>query len=230
VLDVGAEMPRLGLFVVDTGGAPRVMVGPVATGYEARPSLEEARWTDETAVSKPHEAPWRALYTAKVAREPSIDGTVVTSCDESATRVHLRAAARIEGVTVWATDHHGDPASAVASVTLSPEGVTLAFDDEPPPSRAEGGADLGILGIGVGVARRTSRYAGLRVHVPAHVEGGATIEAHDVTLGPSVYHTHTGLDRSYQPSRLTPDRAYENFDTFGRGKLRKDTKPDRAPE
>ena len=213
VLDVGAEMPRLGLFVVDTGGEPRVMVGPVATGYEARPGLEEPRWTDTSAVTKPHEAPWRALYTTPAAREPSIDGRLATGCDGNTTRFHLRATTRIEGVTVWATDHHGDPASAVATVTLSPEGVTLAFDDEPPPEQQ---------GPGYPPESPTSRYAGLRVHVPAHAEGAATIEAHDVTLGPSVYHTHTGLDRAYSPARLSPGREYNNFDTFWRGTLRKE--------
>ena len=227
VFDVGAEMPRLGLFVVDTGGEPRVMVGPVATGYEARPGLEEPRWTDESAVSKPHEAPWRATYTAPSAREPSIDGVVASTCDENATRVHLRATTRIEGVTVWATDHHGDPASAIATVTLSPEGVTLAFDDEPPPPKSEG-PEMSLYGGGS--VSRTSRYAGLRVHVPAHAEGGATIEAHDVTLGPSVYHTHTGLDHTYTPARLSPMRVYENFGAFGRGTLRAATKAEGTPE
>ncbi|MBK8212955.1 MAG: DUF3160 domain-containing protein [Myxococcales bacterium] len=227
VLDVGAEMPRLGLFVVDTGGEPRVMVGPVATGYEARPSLQEARWTDESAVSKPHEAPWRALYTAPLAREPSIDGTVVTSCDESTTRAYLRAATRIEGVTAWATDHHGDPASAVANVTLSPTGVTLAFDDEPLPPKPAGDA---LAFYGGGTPSRTSRYAGLRVHVPAHVEDGVAIDAYDVTLGPSVYHTLTGLDPAYQPTRIPERQAYENLGAFGRGALRVSTKARRAPE
>ncbi len=32
---VGADEPRLGVFVVDVGGAPRAMVGPVAKGFQA---------------------------------------------------------------------------------------------------------------------------------------------------------------------------------------------------
>src|SRR5690606_24628864 len=39
VVHVGAERPRLGVFVIDTGGQPRAMVGPVAKGYELATSI-----------------------------------------------------------------------------------------------------------------------------------------------------------------------------------------------
>jgi hypothetical protein len=47
---VGASAPRLGVFVVDTGGPPRAFVGPVARAYETHTPLA-TRLTDETAAA-----------------------------------------------------------------------------------------------------------------------------------------------------------------------------------
>lgn len=46
---VGATDPRVGFFVVDTGGPPRLMVGPVARGYEHTGPL--ARRLDDAAAN-----------------------------------------------------------------------------------------------------------------------------------------------------------------------------------
>src|SRR5262249_31356163 len=46
----GASAPRLGIFVIDTGGSPRVVVGPVAHAYEHHGPLD-ARATDEGATN-----------------------------------------------------------------------------------------------------------------------------------------------------------------------------------
>ena len=40
VVYAGAKEPRLGIFVVDTNGEPRVMVGPVARAFEHVGSLD----------------------------------------------------------------------------------------------------------------------------------------------------------------------------------------------
>src|SRR5262249_60090628 len=45
---VGATAPRLGVFVVDVGGAPRAFVGPVGRAYEGHGPLAD-RLTHEAA-------------------------------------------------------------------------------------------------------------------------------------------------------------------------------------
>ena len=62
---LGAEGPRLAVYVVDVGGAPRAMVGPVPKGYEAHSPIE-SRLDDEQARS--HE-PARWWKLASPARE-----------------------------------------------------------------------------------------------------------------------------------------------------------------
>lgn len=79
---LGAEGPRLGVFIVDTGGEPRALVGPVAKGFEAETPI--SRRLDD-AASVTHEgktARWRASYSAPVAPEPALglQGDIV-SCE-----------------------------------------------------------------------------------------------------------------------------------------------------
>src|SRR5206468_6116520 len=45
----GVRAPALGVFVVDTGGAPRVMVGPIASAYELTGDLDK-RYTDKSVL------------------------------------------------------------------------------------------------------------------------------------------------------------------------------------
>ena len=47
---IAATGPRLGVFAVDTGGGPRMMVGPVAHGFQATGPIAK-RFTDEDAVA-----------------------------------------------------------------------------------------------------------------------------------------------------------------------------------
>jgi hypothetical protein len=62
---LGARTPMLGVFVVDTNGPARVMVGPIARGYERSEPIANERLTDESAREIPGgTAPWRASYTA----------------------------------------------------------------------------------------------------------------------------------------------------------------------
>jgi hypothetical protein len=67
---VGATAPRLGVFVVDTNGGPRAMVGPVAHAYEVKTPLG-ARLTDETAMTASGvRDPWTTAYTLPGAPPP----------------------------------------------------------------------------------------------------------------------------------------------------------------
>ena len=60
---IGAKGPRLGVFAVDVGGKPRMMVGPVATAFQHTGPLAR-RLSDEDAPKVAGSAPWAASYTA----------------------------------------------------------------------------------------------------------------------------------------------------------------------
>jgi hypothetical protein len=71
---VGATAPRLGVFVIDTGGAPRLAVGPVARAYEYRGDVAH-RLDDDAGralVDADRLAPWAASYTAPTPAEPDL--------------------------------------------------------------------------------------------------------------------------------------------------------------
>jgi hypothetical protein len=67
---LGARGPRIGLFVVDADGGPRLMVGPVAQAFAASGPVAN-RFTDETADKATAHAPWAASYTAAAPAAPS---------------------------------------------------------------------------------------------------------------------------------------------------------------
>lgn len=111
---LGAESPRLGVFVVDTNGAPRVMVGPVARGYEAVTPIAE-RLDDDHAETGPHAAPWRASYMVEDDR-PAVTVRVL-SCegeDDAPRRYTVDGAPAGSELAVTLLDHHGDALSAPA--------------------------------------------------------------------------------------------------------------------
>ncbi|APR86718.1 hypothetical protein A7982_12067 [Minicystis rosea] len=102
----GASAPRLGIFVVDVGGPPRVVVGPVARGYEVHAPL--AKRLDDDAASKLAKVddPWAASYTAPAPAAPDL--SVSVSADEqSGLPVAIVEPRRAVGaVTVELLDHH----------------------------------------------------------------------------------------------------------------------------
>lgn len=69
---LGAKGPRLGLFVVDTGGAPRLMVGPVAHAMVHTGPLD-TRLTDDAAPALPGAEPWAASYVVKAQKAPAFE-------------------------------------------------------------------------------------------------------------------------------------------------------------
>lgn len=139
---LGAEGPRLAVFVVDTGGGPRAMVGPVAKGYETTTRLSEPRLDDKAAVGLPPErrtAPWRSSFAAAPAEAPEIGlEALYASCETNdakaplEVRVALRADVPVGKVSVTLLDHHGDPLLAPATTEARDAFTTVAF--ELPPS------------------------------------------------------------------------------------------------
>lgn len=109
----GASLPRLGVFVIDEGGAPRVTVGPVARGYEVHGPLTK-RLDDEAAskLSKV-EDPWNASFTAPAPAEPEVTLTLDTDPQTVDPIVTLTARRAIAQVTVELLDHHRRPLQSI---------------------------------------------------------------------------------------------------------------------
>ncbi len=71
---VGVDRVDTGIFVVDVGGAPRLMVGPVAHAYEHHgdggPRLDDAAALKLASKDKP--SPWSASYTIAAVAAPDL--------------------------------------------------------------------------------------------------------------------------------------------------------------
>jgi hypothetical protein len=113
ILYLGAGTPRMGLFRIDTGGAPRLVVGPVATGYELVGQLKR-RLTDAEASADDLEitkgsrvAPWSNSYTAMSAAEPDV-AFQTRDCGDGLFLVRANAGTNIGSARVRLLDHHGD--------------------------------------------------------------------------------------------------------------------------
>jgi hypothetical protein len=99
----GATAPRLGVFVVDSGGDPRVVVGPVARGYEHHGPLA-TRLDDEAASKLPKvDDPWAASYTAPAPPAPPL---VMYLDVEKTGHARVEASRAIGKVTIEVLDHH----------------------------------------------------------------------------------------------------------------------------
>jgi hypothetical protein len=138
---VGATEPRLGIFVVDTGGEPRVVVGPVARAFETTSPLD-ARLTDADAKDAKRAAsrtdPWAASYTPKAPPEPPL--AIAEAWEgKNADRWSLRVASskKLGPVTIELLDHHRVPfAKTTATVGV---GETRFRFSPTAPSEARGG-------------------------------------------------------------------------------------------
>ncbi|HEX8106568.1 MAG TPA: DUF3160 domain-containing protein, partial [Kofleriaceae bacterium] len=106
----GATSPRLGIFVVDTGGAPRAFVGPVARAYEAHTPLT-TRLTDETAAQLTKvDEPWAASYTvADPGAAPGARPDLALHYDRETGNVVVKADHAIGPATIKLLDHHRVP-------------------------------------------------------------------------------------------------------------------------
>jgi Protein of unknown function (DUF3160) len=110
---VGVGEPRLGVFVVDTGGGPRAMIGPVARAYEHQGT--GPRLTDETAQKlgdRDRVEPWAARYTAPAPPAPSFQATlggwesVGDDGNDGFQVMEIDALQPIPSLTIQLLDHH----------------------------------------------------------------------------------------------------------------------------
>ena len=127
---LGADGPRLGVFIVDTGGVPRAMVGPVAKGYETESAVAD-RLDDQRALRDAHKiAPWRASFAVPESPAPQIGllGRVL-ECGggPSKRRFALRAGRALGAVSLTLLDHHADPLGPPATIQVDGTWRTIEF-------------------------------------------------------------------------------------------------------
>lgn len=112
---VGAKEPRLGVFVVDTGGPPRVVVGPVASAFEHHAPLDKRLKDSDVRKLAGTSAPWAASYLAPAPGKSPLRVSwsyVGDSVDEpnsgksSPVEVTVSSKEAVGPVTVALYDHH----------------------------------------------------------------------------------------------------------------------------
>lgn len=148
---LGARAPMLGVFVVDTNGPSRVMVGPIARGFEQTGPIN-GRYNDENSGDPSDDrSPWRESYTV---RDEAAAGSVrVVHCPSGQWRVAFTDT-RGQSAEITLLDHHGEPVSTPARAAIDAHGTAIAAFE------LERGAESVCEGVHVRVTEgRTTRDA-----------------------------------------------------------------------
>jgi len=123
----GVKGVKLGVFVVDSAGAPRVVVGPVSDAFEAHEKLPRL---DDSKVSSAHaEAPWAKSYTVEALAEPPLAiAAKKTTKDDFRDTITMRVTSTkaLGKVTIDLLDHHRRPMQTVTH-DVSTSTVVFAF-------------------------------------------------------------------------------------------------------
>lgn len=164
---VGVHGVSLGVFVVDRGGAPRVMIGPVARGYEHHGPLAR-RLDDEAANALPaseRSASWEERYLVPEAGAPRF--ALGSAEDETARPASVAALYDVEaGATPgvlrveFLTSHRRVTARGAATIGRARARLRVTWLGAPPPEEERDGVVCAVrLRLGDWVAlRRTDRY------------------------------------------------------------------------
>ncbi|MDI3290675.1 DUF3160 domain-containing protein [Polyangium sp. 15x6] len=194
---LGTESPRLGVFVVDTGGEPRAMVGPVARGYELTGPIA-ARLDDEAARKSPGKrAPFRESFAAKPWTEPPLGlGVNLFECTREGkleARLVLAADRPVGPVTVALLDHHADPLAPSLTLNVDDGLVVFPFFF---PEVAHGDADAGHVSAMFGPRgkRYRSPIEALSVRAEDLTRAGLGKGSYDYFTSPSVLSMSDGSD------------------------------------
>ena len=99
VAHVGASAPQLGFFAVDTGGPPRLFVGPVARAFEAV-GTGANRFRDAQVQQVAKIEPWAASYRVAGPPVPPL------AVEQQGMDFVLRSSKSLGPVTLTALDHH----------------------------------------------------------------------------------------------------------------------------
>lgn len=198
---LGADGPRLGIYIVDTNGEPRAMVGPVAAGFEAHAPiagrLDDAKVFDATTEKK---APWRASYAAPERPDPplGLEGAVVLCGDAPSSRGGLYAEANIASAPVDAGPNKPPMPNewrvAVRSVraTAGPTSITLLdHHGDPLTSKlvieVDGEWKVGVFDLSAELVKAHYGVEALHVRVEDLSRSRAGTGHFDYTTSPSVF-------------------------------------------
>jgi hypothetical protein len=171
---LGADVPRVGVFVVDVNGAPRAMVGPVAKGYEVSTPIGPRLDDEAAAKAEGKSAEWLGYLAPR--QEPAQPITVQEAECDGQWRVAVTSPAPLGTVTVTLLDHHGDP--AYPPVTQTAGAGTRVFSFALPPS---GPAPATPLPFARGATRRA--FEGAHVHVHDLGATGSGHGRYDIVTG-----------------------------------------------
>jgi len=127
----GVADVRMGLFVVDTGGPPRIFAGPVAHAFQSvGPFAPRLRDSDVSRAEK--DDPWSASYTVSQVAEPRLTLTAKTKEDKRADYtgdVTFTAVSQddLPKVTIELTDHHHVPIATITHELRKGQPVKFVF-------------------------------------------------------------------------------------------------------
>lgn len=116
---LGVSAPQLGFFVVDTGGPPRLLVGPLARAFESVGTSAQ-RFRDADVERAPKIEPWTQSYRVAGLAEPPL---VVEQRGDDFAVYSSRA---LGPVTLTALDHHRRPLRSI-TLPVGPKAVLFRF-------------------------------------------------------------------------------------------------------
>ena len=152
----GVHGVRLGLFVIDTGGRPRLTVGPVARAFELHRPLaaDRSRLSDEAALELPDAervSPWAASYTVAA---PTTSASFSLSYDpDQSPEITVESPKDAKSATVVFTllDHHRLPlASLTRTLPAGPSKSVFSFPPKSASGQALTGESVGGLSVRIG--------------------------------------------------------------------------------
>lgn len=188
---LGADGPRLGVFVVDNGGEPRALVGPVAHGYEAKAPITNRFNDAEARVLKNKESPFSASYTAIAKPVPELGlGLKIHQCSvDGKLEVRVFAASNKPAgpISITLLDHHGDPLAPPLTLPVNDEIAVFPFRFPEVPQAPKKQTPLGPEDF---YGPRDVKYLveGISVHIEDLKHSGLGNGPHDWFTSPSVFY------------------------------------------
>lgn len=128
VVYAGAKEPRLGFFVVDTNGEPRIMVGPVAHAFEHVGSLDGRLKDKDAGAIGDLKEPWAKSYVAPASKLAPLN---ILSAEYGQASFYLKSDRWVGPVTMELLDHHRTPfAKASANVGVGWTRIDIKKEDD----------------------------------------------------------------------------------------------------
>lgn len=186
---LGTDGPRLGVFIVDVGGEPRAMVGPVARGYEIKSPLADRLDDAAARTLQTKESGFRTSFAAKPWAEPPLGlGVKIFQCAAEGkleVRALLASNKSAGPVSVTLLDHHADPLAAPLTLPVHDEIVVFPFRfPEVPFEKTEKSADDAAY-----FARRKIKYLAEAISIRIEDLGHSGLGSgpYDYFTSPSVF-------------------------------------------